>query len=578
VRPFNLEPRRRRPPAALRAWLLAPLLAMHGLWATAQPLHHGNGFTRADTLRGSNGPFRAWWHATSYDVAVQPDFASKSIEGKTTIHFRALQPGQRMQVDLQQPLEIRSITAAAAGSEADAHYTREGNVAWVELPQALGAGATGAITVQYGGTPREAVNPPWDGGWIWKRTADGTPWMSVACQGLGASVWYPCKDFQEDKPDSAALHILVPDSLVGVGNGRLTGKEHGAGGTTWHWKVRSPISTYNLVPYIGPYVHLGGEYAGEAGRLDLDYWVLRGHEDQARAQFLQVPGVLHCFEDWFGPYPFYVDGYKLVEAPHLGMEHQSAIAYGNRYLNGYLGADLSGSGWGLKWDYVIVHETAHEWWGNSITAADIADMWVHEAFADYAEALYTECLFGKAAGEDYVIGLRRNIRNDIPITGPYGVNREGSTDMYYKGANMLHTIRSIMANDSLFKAMLREMNRRYRHAVVTGAEVEAFISTYSGHDFSLLFQQYLRTVQVPELQWAVRRGHLYIRLARCVPGLSMPVRITVNGEERTVPVGDRWSNPASGLKARTATCSADRNWYLTVVRVPQAKVRAARPR
>lgn len=557
-----------RPLYTIAVWLLLSIPAI------GQPLSHGHVFTHADTLRGSNGPYRAWWDVTHYDVTVRPDFAMKSIEGTTGIAFKVIKSGQRMQIDLQQPLEIRSITFSSASGEADLHYEREGNVAWVNLPQALSSGMNATLTIQYGGIPKEARHPPWDGGWIWKTDPEGSPWMSVACQGVGASAWYPCKDIQSDEPDSAALHIIVPDSLQAVGNGRLRSTVKNSDGTsTWTWAVVNPINNYDLVPAIGKYAHIHEAYQGEDGPLDLDYWVLNTNEAKAREQFKQVPGMLKCFEDWFGPYPFYADGYKLVEAPLLGMEHQSAIAYGNHYKNGYLGRDLSGTGWGLKWDYVIVHESAHEWFGNSITTADIADMWVHEGFADYAETIYTQCQFGESAGDDYVIGLRKNIVNDIPIIGPYGVNQEGSTDMYYKGANMIHTLRHILANDSLFKAMLREMNRKYRHAIVTSAEVEQFISSFTGHDFSLIFDQYLRTTQVPVLEWTVRKKKLFVRWANCVEGFAMPITIMVNGDERTVPISAQWSSPARGLRARTATLVPDRNWYVTAKRVQKDALR-----
>ncbi len=553
---------------------LLALLALGSSTTEAQPLKHGTSFTHADTLRGSNGPYRSWWDVTHYDITVKPDFKAKSIEGTTGITFKAIESGKRMQIDLQQPLEVRSISLSSPSGEADLHFEREDNVAWVVLPEVLTPGTSATLHIQYGGIPKEAENPPWDGGWIWKTDPEGNPWMATACQGLGASVWYPCKDIQSDEPDSAALHIVASDSLQAVGNGRVRSVvKNGDGTSTWSWAVVNPINNYDIAPAIGKYAHIHEVYPGERGPLDLDYWVLKNNEAKAREQFKQVPPMLKCFEDWFGPYPFYKDSYKLVEAPELGMEHQSAIAYGNHFRNGYLGRDLSGTGWGLKWDYVVIHESGHEWFGNSITTADIADMWVHEGFTDYGETLYTQCQFGNAAGDDYVVGLRKNIRNDIPIIGPYGVNREGSTDMYYKGANMIHTIRHIMANDSLFKAMLREMNHRFRHSIVTSAEVEAFISSFSGHDFSKLFDQYLRTMQIPELQWTVLRGKLHVRLANCVPGLSMPVNISVNGEDRTVPISDQWSSPAYGLKARTATLTADRNWYITVKEVGKRALR-----
>jgi aminopeptidase N len=537
---------------------------------SAQPLHGSRAFTRADTLRGSIGPERAWWNALHYDVSVRPDFATKSISGTTIIGFIATDNGLRMQIDLQQPLVVDSVTADVSkfrnGNftivDQRANTEREGNVLWVDLPGPMKAGEASTIRITYHGVPREAVHPPWDGGWIWKTDAQGNPWMSVACQGLGASVWYPCKDHQSDEPDDgAALHITVPDSLQAIGNGRLRNVVKNADGTsTWHWKVTNPINTYNLVPSIGKYVHFGEQFAGLDGTLDCDYWVLAYNEVKAREQFKQVAPTLACFEKWFGPYPFYADGYKLVESPYLGMEHQSAVAYGNGYRNGHIGGDRSGTGWGLKWDYVIVHETGHEWFGNSITTVDMADMWVHEGFADYSETLFIECQWGAAAASDYVVGLRKTVANDKPVIGPYGVNQEGSSDMYNKGSNLIHMIRQIIG-DSTFKAMMLEMNKRFYHKLTTSAEVEKFISEFSGRDFSKVFDQYLRTTRVPELEWAVRDGDLFMRWSNCVDGFSMPANIMVNGEEHVLQVSQNWSFPVSGL--RTAQVSVDRNWYVT---------------
>ena len=296
-----------------------------------------------------------------------------------------------------------------------------------------------------------------------KKMQQDRPWMSVACQGLGASVWYPCKDHQSDEPDNgASLSIIVPDTLVAVGNGRLKNKiSNNNGTTTYTWEVKDPINNYNIIPYIGKYVNWSDTLQGEKGTLDLSYWVLDYNLEKAKKQFEQVKPMLRCFEYWFGPYPFYEDGYKLVESPHLGMEHQSAVAYGNGYQNGYRGMDLSGSGWGIKWDFIIVHESAHEWFANNITTKDIADMWVHESFANYSETLYTEWLFGKEAGNEYNYGIRRRIENDRPIIGPYGVNKEGSGDMYYKGGNMLQTIRHAINDDEKFRNILRGLNQNF---------------------------------------------------------------------------------------------------------------------
>lgn len=571
---------------AFAALLLSPMASL------AQQGKAQGAFTRADTLRGSIGPYRTWWNVVGYDVSVEPDFSTRSIVGRTIIAFDARSEGQRMQIDLQQPLAVDSILTDAATvvdgiisvSYRAIPFTREDHVVWVELPQPMKQGEAATITIHYHGTPRAAVHPPWDGGWIWRTDAHGNPWISVACQGLGASMWYPCKDHQSDEPEYGAnLRITVPDSLQAIGNGRLRSKiKNNDGTSTWHWQVKSPINTYNLVPYIGKYAHWTEVHEGATGQLDCDYWVLENlprktstdgftREADERAvrdlenrkrHFQQVPAMLKCFEEWLGPYPFYADGYKLVEAPHLGMEHQSAIAYGNGFVNGYRGNDLSGTGHGLKWDYIIVHESGHEWFGNSITTADIADMWVHEGFTDYTETIFTECQQGKQAAEEYLIGLRRNIRNDKPIIGPYGVNEEGSGDMYYKGANLIHMIRHIVG-DSTFKAMLLAMNKSFRHSIVTSAQIEDFMINFNERTKRLLnqsiFDQYLRTTQVPVMEWSRFKGRYYARWSDCLPGFTMPVRLNCTGVV-TVLQGTAWRSLTCDPK-RSAV-QADRNWYV----------------
>ncbi|MEO8589829.1 MAG: M1 family metallopeptidase [Flavobacteriales bacterium] len=546
---------------------------------------HPKGFTHADTLRGSIGPERAWWDVTQYDVTVRPDYKTKSIVGTTIIAFDAITAGQRMQIDLQQPLVVDSATTEVSVYKDGAFKVEDravkldhvDNVLWVDLPFAMKEGEASTITIRYHGVPRAAKRPPWDGGWVWKKDAHGNPWMSVACQGLGASVWYPCKDHQSDEPERASLHITVPDTLQAIGNGRLRSVvKNGDGTSTWNWMVDNPINTYNLVPSIGKYTHFSEVYSGASGPLDCDYWVLADNEAKAREQFKQVPPMLKCFEDWFGPYPFYNDGYKLVESPYLGMEHQSAIAYGNGYQNGHMGSDRSGTGWGLKWDYIIIHETAHEWFANSITTADVADMWIHEGFADYAETIYTQCQYGDTAGNDYVIGLRKSISNDRPLIGPYGVNEEGSSDMYNKGSNLLHTIRHILANDSLFKAMLREMNHRFYHRITTSAEVEAFISSFSGRDLSRVFDQYLRTTQIPELEWGIRKKQLWVRYSNCLPDFAMPVDLMINGTTQRMDAHGYWLR-VPGKYPKKTTLAVDRNWYVGVEQVAQGDVPVRQP-
>jgi aminopeptidase N len=570
-----------------RTALVLPLLLI-GTFTSAQLNDHRNSFTRADSLRGGIGPERAWWNVLSYDVWVHPDPAERSIRGTTTIAFDAVAEGRRMQIDLQQPLVVDSILvdepAFVDGTisirQRSLAFERDGDIIWLDLPGSMKAGEANTVMILYHGVPKAAKNPPWDGGWIWRKDSAGNPWMSVACQGLGASVWYPCKDHQSDEPEEGAmLRITAPDTLQAIGNGRLVSTwKYAEGMTTWNWHVKEPINTYNLVPYIGKYAHWSEVYQGRDGALDLDYWVLSNNESKAREQFKQVPAMLDCFEEWLGPYPFYKDGYKLVEAPHLGMEHQSAIAYGNNYVNGYRGSDLSGTGHGLAWDYIIIHESGHEWFGNSITTADIADMWVHEGFTDYTETIFTECQQGVEAAQEYVIGLRKNIRNDRPMIGPYGVNQEGSGDMYYKGANLIHMIRHIVG-DSTFKAMLLEMTRTFKHSVVTSAEVEAFLIDYNVTTRATLhpslFDQYLRTTKIPTLEHALVNGRLWMRWVNAVPGLRFPVRVMIDGSAVFTPVGTAWQAAVSEQRFRkNAHLQMDPAWYVNVRALTRREIRS----
>lgn len=533
---------------------------LHGM---AQVLHKQEAFTHQDTLRGSLNAERTWWDVQHYDITVKPDYNSKTIQGTVTISFKVVAPTGRMQIDLQEPLQITAINYQSTSLA----FEREGNVYHVSFPAKAAKGSVGRITVSYNGKPREATRPPWDGGWIWKKDANGNPWMSVACQGLGASVWYPCKDHQSDEPDSGALlTMVVPDTLVAIGNGRLKEKTDNHDGTaSWVWQVVNPINNYNIIPYIGRYTNFTEVFEGEKGKLDCSYWVLDYNLEKAKQQFAQAQLMLKCFEYWFGPYPFYEDSYKLVESPHLGMEHQSAVAYGNKFQNGYLGRDLSGSGWGLKWDFIIVHESGHEWFANNITSKDLADMWLHESFTNYSETLFTDCQFGTEAGNDYVIGTRKNIANDVPIIAPYGVNREGSGDMYYKGGNMLHMIRQVINNDSSFRRILRGLNQTFYHQTVTTQQVESYISKQSGIDFSKVFDQYLRTTQVPEFEYRLDSHFLRYRWTNCVPGFNLRVKVSAGKEIWLKPATSWQTLPLTdGLSGKDF--SVDRNFYITVAK------------
>ncbi len=529
-------------------------------------------FTHADTLRGTITPERAWWDVLRYDIWVKPDYGSKTITASNIITYKSMASGDKvMQIDLQPPLVIDSMimnNKKLSFNKADVNV-------WYVTITGTQKGKTYSLHIYYHGKPREAVRPPWDGGWIWTKDSLGRPWMTVACQGLGASVWYPCKDHQSDEPDNgASLSIVVPDTLVAVGNGRLSNKTNNNDGTTtWKWEVKDPINNYNIIPYIGKYVGWTDSYDGEKGKLDLFYWALDYDEARARVQFKQSLNMLKAFEYWYGPYPFYEDGYKLIQAPHLGMEHQSAVAYGNKFQNGYLGRDLSRSGWGLKWDFIIVHESGHEWFANSITSKDLADMWIHEGITNYSETLFTDYWFGKEAGNEYNYGIRRNIKNDKPIIAHYGVNEEGSGDMYYKGGNMMQLIRHSIDNDSLWRQILRGVNKTYYHQTVTTQQIENYISEHSHIDFSKIFDQYLRTTQIPVLEYyfSADKKTMYSRWVNCVIGFNLRLVIHPDNSTLILHPSETWGS--STIKDGTDTAALisliDKNYYITLREVKQ---------
>ncbi len=488
-------------------------------------------FNHQDSLRGSITPERAWWDLTYYHLDIAVDVAEKRLAGSNTVQYRVLQPGQRMQIDLQPPM---ALTAAVQSGDS-LPFTRLGNVYYIDFPEAAAAGSLQELTLHYQGRPRVAIRPPWDGGLTWEKDSNGNPFVATSCQGEGASLWWPCKDHAYDEPDSMLISVRVPDSLVEVSNGRLRALQpHEDGTHTYHWFVDNPINNYGVNVNIGDYVHWSEVYEGESGPLDCDYYVLRENEAKARAQFKQVPMMLEAFEHWFGPYPFYEDGFKLVEVPYLGMEHQSSVTYGNRYRNGYLGMDLSGTGWGQKFDFIIIHESGHEWFANNITYKDIADMWVHEGFTAYSENLYLDYHYGKEASADYVIGTRANVLNDRPVIGPYNVNQSGSSDMYYKGANLLHTIRTWLDEDERWREILRGLNREFYHQTVTTAQVEQYLIEQTGLPLQKAFDQYLRDTRIPILQIQKKGRRLRYRWTETVEGFNMPVEL--QSEVRTVTV------------------------------------------
>ena len=495
----------------------------------AQLLTPKKKFTKADTLRGSITQGRLGWDVLHYDITVQPDIDQQTLVGKTIITYYESLAVHTMQIDLQQPLVVDSVT----GNNMSYKFSRDSNIAFVYLRDSLAlykiSPGIRSLTVYYHGKPVIAKRPPWDGGLVWRKDTLGRPFVGTACQGLGASVWWPCKDHQSDEPDSGVtVHLVVPDTLVAVSNGRLQNILPQANGySMWNWVVKNPINTYDVTMNIGKYVSWTDTLMGEGGQLDLQYWVLDFNTDIAKKQFDQVKPMLHSHEYWFGKYPFYEDGYKLIETPFLGMEHQSGVAYGNRYQNGYLGKDLSGTGQGLKWDFIIVHESGHEWFGNNITSKDIADMWIHEGFTNYSEVLYIETLFGKQAAQEYCVGIRKKIKNDEPVISSYDVNSEGSGDMYPKAANMINMIRFVMNDDGKFRQILRGLNHDFYHQTVTTQQVEQYISHQSGIDFSKVFDQYLRTTQVPVLEYFYNKENrkLFYHWSNSLKGFNLPLML-----------------------------------------------------
>lgn len=514
-------------------------------------------FTRQDTLRGSITPERAWWDLTYYHLDIKVNPQKQTIAGKNTIQYKVLKAGNIMQIDLQEPMNITKVEQEGKALD----FERDGNAFFIKITDNQEVNSVKEVVVYYEGTPIVAANPPWDGGLTWTKDLNNNHFIATSCQGDGASMWWPCKDHMYDEPDSMLISVNVPQNLTNISNGQLrsiTKKEDET--QTFHWFVNNPINNYGVNINIGDYVHFGEKYQGEKGELDCDYYVLRDNINDAKKQFKQVPMMLQAFEHWFGPYPFYEDGFKLVEVPYLGMEHQSSVTYGNGYQNGYRGHDLSGTGWGLKFDFIIIHESGHEWFANNITYQDIADMWVHEGFTAYSENLYLDYHFNKKAAADYVIGTRNNITNDRPIIGKYGVNHAGSGDMYYKGANMLHTIRIIIDDDEKWRMILRGLNKEFYHQTVTTQQIENYMIKKSGIDLQPIFNQYLRDTRIPKLVLEKDKKCLKYRWEESIKGFNMPVIILVNGVAT-------WLKPTvkeqkKKFKKGIETVEVDRNFYI----------------
>jgi len=527
-----------------------------------QVLTNKSQFTEADTLRGSLRAEREY-NVLKYNLQVKVVPEEKFISGYNGISFKAEEDLPVMQVDLFRNMRVDSIIFR--GKRMD--FKRRHNAVFIDLVPQVEKNAIDSVLFYYSGNPIVAKNAPWDGGFVFEKDQQGNPWIAVAVQGTGASLWYPNKDHQSDEPEEALIGIAVPNDLMNVSNGRFLGKEIlGDGYTRWNWKVNNPINNYNIVVNIGNYVHFKDRFR----HLDLDYYVLPYNLEKAKKQFEEVKFMMNCFYEKFGAYPFEEDGFKLVETPYLGMEHQSAVAYGNQYQMGYLGRDLSGTGVGLKWDFIIIHESGHEWFGNSITAKDIADMWIHEGFTTYSEAVYIECRWGKQEALDYLKGIRSNIANSTKIIGTYGVNSQGSGDMYYKGANLLNTIRSIYNDDDLWWKTLKDYTETNRHKIITTQTTEDFFNDAITYDLQPVFDQYLRHAALPELQFKQKRNDILYRWKAEVKGFDMPIDIIIDGKELRLYPTEKWQKLEQQVNSPEAVQVQEDKFYIKRQNLKQA--------
>ena len=513
-------------------------------------------FTHQDTLRGAITAERAWWDLNYYHLDIRVNPSDSTISGINAIRYKVTDSFQVIQVDLQAPMKIIRVIEDNKPLE----FSQDGNAWFVKLKKVQKPGTFNEIIVEYEGRPRVSRNPPWSGGLSWRKDRNGNPFVVTTCQGDGASIWWPCKDHQADEPDSMLISVTIPENLTEVSNGRLRKVVQNPDHTkTFHWFVSSPINNYGVNVNIADYAHFSEKYEGEGGVLDCEYYVLKDNLDKAREYFKEVPRMFKALEYWFGPYPFYEDGYKLVEVPYPGMEHQSSVTYGNGYTFGYGGRDVSGSGWGKKFDFIIIHESSHEWYGNSITSKDIGDMWIHESFGAYSESLFVDYHFGKQAGSDYCIGTRKNIGNRTPIIGPYNVNQEGSGDMYSKGANMLHTLRQLVDNDEKFRSMLRGISAKFYHQTVTTEQIENYFIQATGMDLKPFFDQYLRNTKIPGFEYVLEGATLKYRWTNCIDSFNMPLKIRINDQAKWINPTVIWQEIA--VEANSAIY-VDANFYL----------------
>ncbi|MTI30600.1 M1 family peptidase [Cytophagales bacterium RKSG123] len=451
-------------------------------------------FTHADSLRGQLSPLRRAYKVYFYDLNLRINPSSKSIKGYNDIYFTAQSTFDRIQVDLFENMIIDQIIF----KDQKLDFQRDGNAFFVEFPEKVNKGSIGNLRIYYHGQPLEASNPPWEGGFSWSKDEKGRDWIGVSCEGLGASLWWPNKDHPTAKPDSMSITIEVPSPLMEVSNGQLRNVIPLQDGyTRFQWFVTYPINNYNVTLNAAHYAHFSDTYTALDGdKIPLDYYVLDYNLDKAKKHFKQTQGMLQCFEELYGKYPFPRDGYGLVETPYWGMEHQGAIAYGNNYKNNSFG-----------FDFILIHESGHEYWGNSVTESDHAEMWIHEAFTTYSDALYIECRFSYGKFLTYMQDMKSKIANREPILAPMGVNYNfwNDSDMYYKGAWMLHSIRNTIDNEEEWFALLFNLYQNFKYSNVSSDDIIDFLDENTKYNLRPIFRQFLLGVDPPKLIYSVQQ-------------------------------------------------------------------------
>ncbi|MCO4798863.1 MAG: M1 family metallopeptidase [Colwelliaceae bacterium] len=544
--------------------LLALLTLLPNFSHAAELFSSKGQVSRQDILRGSITPERAWWDLSYYHLDIKVDPKQKTISGSNTMKYRVLDTQDRLQIELQAPMKLEKVIQS--GKELT--IEKDGYSYFISVQEPHEIGSEHELIMYFSGAPQVAIRAPWDGGITWNKDENGIDFIASSNQGVGASIWWPNKDHAYDEPDNGTLiSVEVPEHLVDVSNGRLIKTDHNkkAKTKTYHWQVVNPINNYGININIGDYVHFGEKYQGEKGQLDMDYWVLRDNLEKAKKQFKDAKRTIEAFEHWFGPYPFYEDSFKLVEAPYLGMEHQSSVTYGNGYQNGYLGNDRSGAGPGMLFDFIIVHESGHEWFANNITHNDVADLWIHESFTNYSESLFLEYHYDKDTAYEYIRGQRMNIYNQAPIIGTYNIHSEGSSDMYDKGGNMLHTIRQIINSDKTWRDILRGLNKDFYHQIVTTQDIESYINNKSGKDFSKVFDQYLRDIRIPTFEYFIKDKKMKIRWGNVVSGFDMPIRVNIAGKVQWLSPTTKWTTIE--LDTPNPNMEIDPNFYINTLNV-----------